>query len=336
MTTRYTITDLGTLGANSQWSEANALNNRGQVVGEADKPVNPALAPPGIFSVAFLWERGTMENLGTLDQSDSRAYDINDRGEVVGEVGAVRVHSPSPRGFLWRAGKMIDLGPLVPGSPRTDRLTPYSINNKSQTAGDGVHGDGRCAAFRWEKGRFTILPTSGGWCEARAINDAGTIVGSTPGEQETSGRRAVAWAKNNTAAALKPLARGGSGHALDINNRGQIVGQAHDGPTPSTGRAVLWRNGSVVALAPLGGSGHDCVAKAINNRGQIVGHTIRPLLSEYRAILWEDGKPVGLNRLVGAAPGWTLNQGRDINDRGQIVGKGTFEGRTRAFLLTPK
>ena len=68
------MTDLGTLGG---VSTAEDINERGQVVGRS------TLAKRGEFH-AFLWEDGTMTDLGTLSGLSSQAYGINDRGQVVG------------------------------------------------------------------------------------------------------------------------------------------------------------------------------------------------------------------------------------------------------------
>ena len=42
-----------------------------------------------------------------------------------------------------------------------------------------------------------------------------------------------------------------------------------------------------------------------------------------------------LNSLLVNGAGWNLAEGHSINDAGQIAGLGTFNGQTRAFLLTP-
>src|SRR5690349_15625110 len=75
-TSDYTITDFGTLGGSSSFPSA--INNRGQVVGYS--------FPPAIATHAFLWEDGTMIDLGTLTQGSyySQAVDINDHGQVAG------------------------------------------------------------------------------------------------------------------------------------------------------------------------------------------------------------------------------------------------------------
>ena len=43
-----------------------------------------------------------------------------------------------------------------------------------------------------------------------------------------------------------------------------------------------------------------------------------------------------LNNLIPANSGWLLQQATAINDQGQIVGYGTLNGQSEAFLLTPQ
>ena len=42
-----------------------------------------------------------------------------------------------------------------------------------------------------------------------------------------------------------------------------------------------------------------------------------------------------LNSLVDPASGWNITIAQAINDSGQIVGGGTINGQTHAFLMTP-
>ncbi len=55
----YTVTDLGTLGGSFSFSKAVAINEAGQVIGDAHT------ADYGSFH-AFVWEGGVMTDLGTL------------------------------------------------------------------------------------------------------------------------------------------------------------------------------------------------------------------------------------------------------------------------------
>ena len=94
------ITDLGTLGG--AHSSASAINERGQIVGSSHT-VSGSRHP-------FLWDRGSMTDLGTLPgKTDHLAWDINDRGQVVGYGRSTR-SSNDYRGFVWQDGLMLDGG----------------------------------------------------------------------------------------------------------------------------------------------------------------------------------------------------------------------------------
>jgi len=107
------ITVLGTLGGGSTpisiWSEATGINGSGQVVGNSSVLGNDMQAfvtgPGGVGMVG----------LGTLGGAQSAAYDINDRGQVVGWADMDPTTSPTTRAFLYHPdlGGMIDLNSLV-------------------------------------------------------------------------------------------------------------------------------------------------------------------------------------------------------------------------------
>src|SRR6476620_12493370 len=76
---RYVLTDLGTLGGENRATYALGINNRGEVVGQAD-------VPGSTFSFhAFLYKGGKMQDLGTLGGAYSTAKSINKSGETVGD-----------------------------------------------------------------------------------------------------------------------------------------------------------------------------------------------------------------------------------------------------------
>src|SRR2546422_786419 len=93
------VRTLGALPGDST-SLAHGINDAGQVVGQSG------------WLHAFLWDNGTMTNLGNLGGPLSAATGINNAGQVVGT-------SETPSGwshaFLWQNGTMIDLGTLGGG-----------------------------------------------------------------------------------------------------------------------------------------------------------------------------------------------------------------------------
>ena len=76
------------------------------------------------------------------------------------------------------------------------------------------------------------------------------------------------------------------------------------------------------------------MAYGINAAGQVVGWSYTSG-GAYDAFLYSSGSMVDLNSLIAPSSGWTLLQANAVNDNGQIVGYGTYEGETEAFLLTP-
>lgn len=86
----------------------------------------------------------------------------------------------------------------------------------------------------------------------------------------------------------------------------------------------------------------------INSKGEVVGilspqrefsqfHTDNPLSTPiHRPFILREGKMRDLNDFIDAHAGWTLQEANGINDKGQIVGTGQHNGKTCAFLLTPK
>jgi len=175
-----TITDLGNLGGDSV---AYAINNEGQVVGYS---YTAAFQPH-----AFLWQNGTMTDLGTLvGGTQSVADDINNEGQVVGysETAAGEQHA-----FLWQNGSMTDLGTLG-GSSSSAR----GINDQGQVVGvSSTATNGH--AFLWQNGSMTDLGTLGEdgnqayyYSGAHGINDQGQVVGES-GHATLGGYQAVLW-----------------------------------------------------------------------------------------------------------------------------------------------
>lgn len=203
------LVDLG-LPAGGQ-SYAAAVSDRTEIVGWTH-------AAPEAPARAFSWRDGTLTVLGG---EHSHAYDVNDRGQVVGSSGgfdkvAVRwwrgvetrltsewteavainrsgtvtgLHFGSwgTAGFVWQRGRFIELPP-PPGEPLYAATQPTGINGRTQVVGTSSEG-----AFVWERGRKTILPGLTIAAAAYDINDRGVIAGANPTMPDGTGYHAVIW-----------------------------------------------------------------------------------------------------------------------------------------------
>ena len=107
---------------------------------------------------------------------------------------------------------------------------------------------------------------------------------------------------------------------------------------------MLWNNDvahTAVALPVLPGDNYG-VATAINGSGQALGNSYYGTPGSWdatpaRLVIWRDGAVFALQDLLDPASGagWTLTGAAAINNLGQIAGSATFNGQTRAVLLTP-
>jgi probable HAF family extracellular repeat protein len=301
------IINLGTLERGFE-SNAFAVNSRGQVAGVFVNTVPDSFSPFGLQVRAFIWETGTMADIGTLGGPDASAIFLNEHRQVVG-FSYVNSKPNPPIGF----------GPCASanGLPTQD-------------------------PFLWEEGKMTDLGTLGGTCGVpNAIDNRGEVVGlsNVAGDQSF---HPFLWTR---AGGMKDLGTfgGSSGQANWINESGEVVGWA----TNQDDRALfafLWRQGVLTKLRPV--KGEACsAALGINSRSHVVGLSAKTCIldaADRHATLWENGRVIDLNTFLPA--GADLKQLTDafnINDRGEIAGFGTPAGCDdefacgRAFVLVP-
>ncbi len=331
----YAITDLGTLSPDTTDTRANAINNLGQVVGRE-------VGTDTAFH-SFIWENGKITQLPELSYVDVVARSINDSGSIAGTVDPTTVGQDNEQGFLWtkNASGGYD-GAYYGDYPNSLEKYFRDVNNKNQVAGNFVYSRGATGvsrAFYWENGTTTVLPTLGGDVgAARAINDLGQLVGNVATGSDQRTTTAALWQKDpNRNFILQSLGTFGGlqSSAFDINNASQVVGQY----TPEQGKTTpfLWQNGTETDLGSLGGSTGD--ALSINNLGWVVGSSNTASGSSH-AFVWENGGIFDLNSLLVGGSGWELTSASGINDRGEIVGYGSYvnnkgQKQTRAYLLKP-
>lgn len=95
----------------------------------------------------------------------------------------------------------------------------------------------------------------------------------------------------------------------------------------------------MIALGTLYKSDTISAAHAINDCGHIVGFTgnnsDHNATTGHVAFMYANGKMQNLGTLVSNRSAFTPISATEINNHGQIVGRGSINGESHAFLLTP-
>jgi probable HAF family extracellular repeat protein len=304
LSTQWTISDLSALRGGLTY--AGQLNNAGQVLGRSIDSNN--------VSTSFIYSNGFVQDLGF---SASR---INDSGQVVGTSGLSLV--------LLSGGVLHELG----SAPGGGAFRIDDFNNVGQVAGRSTPANSPPESAR------LYLYSNGNMEDMGAvdrnvgvqINDLGQSLNNYIGGGGVHGYLV------NADGSSEVVGGGGRHHAgNDLNNLGQVVGEYELGGgynLPS--HAFLYGNGSTQDLGTLGGVNSS--AQGMNNVGQVVGYSDTLSMGRH-AFLYSDGGMYDLNSFAGVVgSGWSLTQAVDVNDAGQILGYGSFNGQeNKAFLLSP-
>lgn len=327
----YELVDLGTLGGPASF--ALDVNNRGQVTG------NSRYTTANSRLHAFYWEPGLMLDLGWLPGVEfSRGYAINDAGFVVGESD-----NDISKAFGWTESTGIfNLGTL--GGPSA---VAHGLNDEGVVVGASSNGSAVRPFKRLPDGTWmdlgTLLGTPDSSGRAWAINRAGAVAGVSRNAANTTSQ-ATLWMPGEPPRNLGSLLDGEQfSQAFALNDRLEVVGSSVRGKVSPTStsdlyRPFYWHDGEMTEL-PLLAHAPEWIhgeAKAINNCGDIAGYVARlhnaPSFGG-AAVLWREGEAYELNTLIPPGSGWQLLAAEGLNERGDIVGYGTYAGQTRAFLL---
>ena len=266
-----TVTNLGTLGGPT--SSANAINNAGQIVGQADLANFSG-------SVAFLYStqtNGPITNLGTLplggNFASSSANAINDAGVIVGSSATATFGIGNATRFYANGAAPTDLAPST-----TLSSVAYAVNNIGTVAGASFMDNQQAqhAAF-FVDGAAQFIPQLGGAGESSVIsglNDLNHAVGYS--QLNDSQNHAFVY-ENGITSDLGVL--GGSttsSYAYSINDLDQIVGDSQTSDSVFASDPFIDENGVMTDLnsvVNLAGTGFVSLndAYAINDQGQIVG-----------------------------------------------------------------
>ncbi len=251
-------------------SRATAVSNSGPVAGNIDNGHVSDLA------VEWSWKPTLhMTVLGVLwtnpslpDYASSTASAINAAGHIAGSSDAGEGTDPNTarslgvHAFLYRTGKMQDLGALALSNAGADDSEAYGLNDLDQVVGisstafpaRSASGAtcGNCGvashAFLWSAGKMTDLGNLAGvagWeSAANAINNRGEIVGwAHSNVGGTATKRAFVYAGGRMfnlqfhMYPQQPNVR--LTDAVGINCNGWIVANGYDTRTPNINRAYL-------------------------------------------------------------------------------------------------
>ncbi len=282
----YTAVNLGTISNMDSW--AYDINNAGQIVGVAQ---SSGSGP----SRAFLYDKGTLADLGGYFGGSSAALAINDTGSIVGQAYSAY---GNPTDFQLTNGIVTTI----------DANNARDVNTNGDFVGNTSSFSGN-RAYLYSNESFTDIQSAiyGADSYANAINSHGQVVGYFLSYQSAN----HAYLFDHGIITDIGQILGGNSWAYDINDSGQVVGSGGQG-------AFLYSNGAVQFLG-------SWPARGINNLGEVVGGDC----------LYDNGDSYDLQSLLNVNEGWTGIQAFAINDYGQIVGYGYFNGVQRAILLNP-
>jgi probable HAF family extracellular repeat protein len=221
--------DLHTLGGKD--AVAFLINETGQVAGISYVDSRPSEycannVGPALTTGAFLWENGKMENLGNFGGTCTFAFNLNNRGQVIGASTLKGDEEQHP--FLWDQGTLTDLGTF--GGSFGNAI---SLNEDGKVVGfASLPGDQIYHAALWTEGRMTDLGTLAGDTNSFAfdVNSKGQIIGGSA-DAQFENFRGVLWERDGHAVDLNSLVQGSNlllSTPANINNKGEIAGIGTD------------------------------------------------------------------------------------------------------------
>jgi probable HAF family extracellular repeat protein len=315
----YTVTDLGTLGGET--SEANAINNAGEVAGTADTSFTHS---GQVLHHAFRYSDGKLTDLspggpgsGESCSGCTQAYAINGFGDVAGGEGT---ESGDVHPSVWKAN---GTGQAAPAPDVDSEAT--GINDADEVI--GTQGDGSSPWLDTSEGLTTVLKL-----KDRSFRQGGTALGINNKGEVVGASTVSAWmAFLYSGGVMHELGTlgGESSVATALNESGTIVGSSEfAGGRAEAVHAFSYHEGTMTDLGTLP-EVIESEALAVNESDEIVG------TSGGHAFLYRDGSMTDLNSLIPSTSGWTLTTAKGINASGEIVGTGLHNGIKRAFLLQP-
>ena len=330
-------------------SRVYGINNNGEVVGRYFN-YNQGTGTDD-NKTPFLWDSvdDTAQTLSTLGGQAS-TWAISDTGYVVG-------YSYNDQGYLravrWDTsnGGILDIGTFTnsSGVPGNEGFG-YGVDNQGDVVGEADIPDDAddytlYHAFLFDNGTAskTDLGTLNnnlpyyqyGFSIAYGINNQQEIVGTA--FNNNYGYDPFIYDTTQGMRALPKDATYGSGEwkALAINESGVIAGFVIDSITLN--HIPYYWSGSTADPVQLTLPPNFSSAEiySVNSKGEMVGLMWGGDFINHAFVYDPANGIVELNQLIDPNSGWSLEAAIHINDAGQIVGYGTYNGAIRGFLLNP-
>ncbi len=270
-------------------------------------------------------------DLGTLGGTNSQAYSINNRGQIVG-MGSLT--NGAMHAFLFQNGMMSDLGTLG----GTNSLACF-IDDDGAVVGTADMPGGNHHAFLATNGpagmtMMDLLTLGGTNSEAYCVATNGVIAGMA---QLADGDDHAFLTTNRAGAMMMSdlqISSGTSSIAYGMNGHGQIVGET--GTSGGSYQAFVMTNSGPRMMNGMGTfGGPSSVAYGINNTGQAVGTADLPG-GNHQAFMTASGMMGGGMRLTNLGTlGGTNSEAYCLNDLGEAVGAAQMpDGTNHAFLYS--
>lgn len=337
-------------------NEAADINNLGWVAGSCWVVVD------GTYRrLPVLWEDGVPRRAWSLDDSDlgfgdGMATAVNDSGHVAGvEINCCGVLASPMDTLLFcgipdmdpsvcdgggGGGAVLDAGRASPCGDGFAGEFVHAVNNHGWVAGHSAYlyaEPGNCGwsshGAVWQDGQALDVdpdhaPSGIDWSSSVLdLNDSGMAVGYV--HDAILGVQVPAIWQGGARQLLGNMG-GNWGAAKAVNAAGVVVGQTSV-EVLGYYDAFRWQDGTMELLPEPSGSYSEAVG--INAEGWVVGGVTEGTHSY--AALWVGDSLVDLNTRIDGEAGWHLSGAMDINDRGEILCTGMFNGAFAAVVLKP-
>ena len=296
----YTITGLGTLSGQSS-SVATSINNAGQVVGISYN------SSDGYFTQIL---SGSADRPGSRKRARVRQSFMYSNGQMT---------PISPIGGL--ATSINDSGQVVGGQNSSNNGAGQYVGGPD--AGIVIANPGT-TSWLVSGSTTTTLPSQ---FLPYAINNSGTVAGLLVVDAHGGSDFHPAIYQNGQVTDLFSKVASGEYYnsaAVAINSSGDVLITVQHAGAPEQSYLYHPSTGQVTNLTELPG-GAGMIGSALSNSDQVVGN----------GFLYSDGTIQTLTSLLPTTSGWSNLNATGINDLGQIVGQGTYNGQLEAFEMTP-